>query len=93
MDVHMSSKVTSIQSSGSQPLNECQRNVTYVLAMKSQENEEFLAVERQAVQEAVRLPGGTISGAKQHSQPAEQGQPLLAVNVAQDEISHNSGVY
>lgn len=38
-------------------LNECQRNVTYM--MKSQENEEFLAVERQAVQKAPPIPGGT----------------------------------
>lgn len=40
-------------------LNECQRNVTYGLMMKSQENEEFLVVERKAVQKALYSPGGT----------------------------------
>lgn len=34
-----------------------------------------------------------VPGVKQHGQPAEQEQPLPAVKVAQDEISHNSGVY
>lgn len=38
-------------------LNECQRNVTYVLMMKSWENEEFLVVERQAMQKAFHVPG------------------------------------
>lgn len=39
-------------------LNKCQGHVTYM--MKSQENGEFLAVERQAVQKAPHIPGGTV---------------------------------
>lgn len=33
-----------------------------------------------------------VPGGEQHGQPAEREQPLPAVNVAEDEISPNSGV-
>lgn len=48
-------------------LNACQRNVTYVLMMKSWENEEFLVVERQAMQKAFHVPGqGGAGGGPSH---------------------------
>lgn len=44
-------------------LSMCQGNVTYVLMMKSQGNgERSLSVERQAVQQALHIPGHTVLG-------------------------------